>query len=180
MTTSRSSASRGPGRKPDPDLPPRERARALALRLLAYRARTEAELRTRLAREELGGEADGLVAWLRGLGYLDDVALARARARSLTAPGKLGPRGAERRLAAAGVGRDEARRAVAEALAEVPGGEVARCRLLAERRAAGRPLAGLDGRARARLARFLLGRGFSGSAVSAALGGFDDRELDEP
>jgi len=137
-------------------------------------------VRARLARAELAGEADGVVAWLHGLGYLDDQALARARARSLTAAGKLGPRGAERRLTAVGVGRGEAKRAVAEALAEVPGGEAARCRVLAERRAAGRPLRELDERARARLVRFLLGRGFSGAAVAATLGGFDDRALDEP
>jgi regulatory protein len=78
------------------------------------------------------------------------------------------------------VERGEAKRAVAEALAEVPGGEAARCRALAERRAAGRPLRELDERARARLVRFLLGRGFSGAAVAATLGGVDDRALDEP
>ena len=141
MTTSRSSGSRGRGRKPGrADEPPRERARALALRLPRLRARTEAELRARLARAELGDEADGVVAWLRGLGYLDDVALARARARSLTAPGKLGPRGAERRLAAAGVGRDRGparrwpRRWPRCRAARRPAAA-----LLAERRAAGRP-----------------------------------------
>jgi SOS response regulatory protein OraA/RecX len=69
---------------------------------------------------------------------------------------------------------------VAAAFAEAPGGEAARCRSLAERRARGTPLTALDERARARLARFLLARGFSGAAVSRTLGGFEDRELDEP
>jgi len=159
---------------------PLQRARAVALRFLADRARTEAQVRARLARAELDAHADPVVAWLRDLGYLDDVAYARARARALTAPGKLGPRAAERRLLSAGVAAGATRAAVTEALAEAPGGEVARCRVLAERRAQGAPLDGLDERTRARLARFLLGRGFSGAAVQAALGGFEDRSLDEP
>ena len=54
--------------------------------------------------------------------------------------------------------------------------EVARCRTLAERRARGSPAA-LDDRGKSRLSRFLLGRGFSGRAVSAALGVYvDDAE----
>jgi len=149
------------------------RARARALRLLAARPRTELEIRRRLARAGHGEEAAEVVSWLRGLGYLDDAAYARERARGLLAPGRLGPRVALERLVAAGIPREAARAAVADALA--PGGagaaaaEAARCRLLAERRARG-PLAALDDRGRARLVRFLLGRGFSGPAVSAALG----------
>jgi regulatory protein len=174
MTTSRSSGSRRPGR----EAPPREQARAIALRYLAASARTEAQVRARLARAELAAEADQAVAWLRGLGYLDDAAYAAARARSLTAPGRLGPRAAERRLLVAGVGAAEARRAVAAALAEAPGGEAERCLALARRRARGQPLGELDDRGRARLARFLLGRGFSGGVVARTLGGFSDRELE--
>ncbi len=49
-------------------------------------------------------------------------------------------------------------------------GEAALCRSLAERKAKGDP-AGLDERARQKLARFLLGRGFSGEAVRKAVGG---------
>jgi regulatory protein len=156
-----------------------ERARAVALRSLGAAARSEAQVRARLARAELQAQADEVVAWLRALRYLDDEAYARARARALTAPGRLGPRAAERRLLAAGLGAAAARRAVAEALAE-DGGEAARCRALAERRARGAPLDRLDEKARARLARFLLGRGFSGAVVARTLGGFDDRDLEEP
>ncbi len=152
------------------------RAREVALRYLGAAARTEAQVRARLARAELGPQADAVVAWLRDLRYLDDEAWARARARSLTAPGRLGPRAAERRLQAAGVAAPAARRAVAEALAE-EGGEAARCRALAERRARGTPLGRLDPKARARLARFLLGRGFSGAVVARTLGGFSDVDL---
>jgi regulatory protein len=117
-----------------------------------------------------------VVAWLRDLRYLDDDAFARDRAASLVAPGRLGPRMAERRLVAAGIPRDAARRAVREALGDE---ETKRCRLLAERRAgAARSVPDdLDDREKARLSRFLLGRGFSGRAVSAALGVYvDDAE----
>jgi regulatory protein len=161
------------------DSPPLARAKDVALRYLAARARTEAQVRERLARAALSGEADGVVAWLATLGYLDDAAYARARARALVAGGRLGPRLAERRLAAAGVAGELARAAVAAAVAaEVPGGEGedALCRALAARRARG-DLAALDDRARRRLARFLLGRGFSGSAVSRTLGIHEDRPL---
>ena len=118
-----------------------------------------------------------MVAWLSRLGYLDDAAYARARARGLLAPCRLGPKLAERRLLQAGIAPDAAREAVVAALAEADpagrGGEAAEAalaRLLAERRAGGAALEALPDRERARLARFLLGRGFSGRAVSRVLG----------
>ena len=152
---------------------PQSRARSRALRLLAARPRTEAQILERLVRAGFAEEAVGVVAWLRDLRYLDDDAFARDRAALLVAPGRLGPRLAERRLVAAGIPRDSASRAVREALGEE---ETARCRTLAERRAGGPP-GDLDGRGKARLSRFLLGRGFSGRAVSAALGVYvDDAE----
>jgi regulatory protein len=162
------------------DSPPLARAKGLALRYLAARARTAAQVRERLARAELSGEADEVVAWLARLGYLDDAAYARARARALVTGGRLGPRLAERRLVAAGVEGGLAREAIAAAVAaEASGGEgeAALCRALAERRAPGGDLAALDDRARRRLARFLLGRGFSGGAVAGTLGLYDDRTL---
>jgi regulatory protein len=156
------------------------RAKDLALRYLAARARTEAQVRGRLARADLSAEADEVVAWLAGLGYLDDEAYARTRARALVSPGRLGPRLAERRLVAAGIDPARARAAVAAAVADAgleaggdAGGEAALCRVLAEKRAGG-DVAALDDRARRRLARFLLGRGFSGSAVARTLGVYDD------
>ncbi len=161
------------------DPTPLARARAIALRQLAARPRTEAQVRARLARDELAAEADAVVAWLLGLGYLDDAAYARARARALVASGRIGPRLAERRLVAEGIERGRARAAVEDALADAAGrgggqGEADLCRALAERRARTADLAALDARARARLSRFLLGRGFSGAAVARALGGVDE------
>jgi regulatory protein len=158
---------------------PLQKAKAKALRLLAERPRTAAQIRERLSRHGLGEAAEEVVAWLARLGYLDDAAYARARARSLTAPGRVGPRLAERRLVAEGIPPDAAREAVGHALSEGGAGatpeaaEAALARALAERRARA-PLASLDDGARARLARFLLGRGFSGNAVASALGVYVD------
>lgn len=161
---------------------PRERARAMALRALAARPRSEAELRARLVRAELAGEADETIAWLRRLGYLDDAAFARARARGLVTNGRAGPRLAERRLRAAGIGEADARAAVRAAVEEAAGegggsAEVSLCRALAARRAKGRPVSDLDDRDRARLARWLLGRGFAPSVVARVVGTFDDSDV---
>jgi regulatory protein len=160
---------------------PLQRGKALALRFLATRARSEAQVRARLHREELAEVADEVVGWLRGLGYLDDAAYARARARSLVTHGRAGPRLAERRLQAAGIPASNARAAVAGALDEAaePGGEppeVVLCRALLARKLRGADSGALDDRARRRLSRFLLGRGFSGAVVSRVLGVWADSD----
>jgi regulatory protein len=153
----------------------------MALRALANRPRSEAEIRARLARAELGAEADDTVAWLLRLGYLDDAAFARARARGLVTGGRAGPRLVERRLRAAGIAEGAAREAIRAAVEEAAGGtgtsaEVALCRAQAERRAKG-AVASLDDKGRARLARWLLGRGFAGPVVSRVVGTFDDMDV---
>src|SRR6185369_2526164 len=61
--------------------------------------------------------AAATIAWLARLGYLDDGAYAGARARALLAPGRLGPRAAERRLRGDGIPPAAARQAVAAAVA---------------------------------------------------------------
>jgi regulatory protein len=159
---------------------PLARAKAIALRSIAARARTEAWVRARLDRADLGDVAEEVVGWLRGLGYLDDASFARARARALLAPGRLGPRAAERRLVGAGIPPPLARESVRSALEEgAPAGgdpEPALCRALAERRAGGSDLGSLDDRTRRRLARFLLGRGFAGPVVAHVLGVWADMD----
>jgi regulatory protein len=119
-----------------------------------------------------------VVAWLEGLGYLDDAAFARARARALAGSGRVGPRLAAQRLARAGVPPADARRAVDAAFAE-EGDEAERCRALALRRLRGADPRALDPAGLRRLARFLAGRGFSGSAVARALGVRVDVEVGE-
>lgn len=163
----------GDARKPRAAEDPLAQAKTIALRQVALRARTEAQIRARLARDDLSAHADQVIGWLRGLRYLDDAAYARARARALLSPGQLGPRKAEQRLLRAGLSPADARAAVREALASEGEAPHARerelCRLLAERRVRG-PIGELDDPARARLARFLAGRGFSGAVIAGVLG----------
>jgi regulatory protein len=152
-----------------------EEAKALVLRVLACHARSEAQLRARLVRDGHAEHADAVIAWLGRCGYLDDGAYARGRARSLLA--RVGPRMAERRLRAAGIEAGLARAVVATAaeeraaeLASEGPAEVILCRAALRARLPGGEPGSLDDRARSRLARFLLGRGFSGAAVSRVLG----------
>ena len=165
---------------PPPERTPLQRAKDLTLRALGSRAHSEAELRRKLAKAKLSDEADVALAWLRGLGYVDDRAFAAGRARALLRPGGVGPRMAEQKLAQAGIGRDAAKAAVAEVLEGAGGrtrGEAGLCRALAERKVKGDP-ARLDERARNKLARFLLGRGFKGEAVRTAVGGSWEPDAD--
>lgn len=69
-------------------------ALAAALRLLARRGRSEAELADRLRQKGFGEEAvTAVLARCRQLGYLDDARFARGRARELMRGGRaVGPR----------------------------------------------------------------------------------------
>jgi len=132
----------------------RQQARESALRLLAYRPRSEAELRSRLARRGLPLSAvENAIEHLRQQGLVDDAAFARywveARQRS-------SPRGRyllQRELLAKGVAAETA----GEALAAVVDEEAAR-RAAAKK---ARSLRNLDyATFRRRLGQFLLRRGF--------------------
>ena len=147
---------------------PLERAKALALKLLAHRARSQEEVRRRLERKGFAAEVVGAtLARLRELGYLDDGAYARSRAESLLARGRLAPAAVERRLSASGVAAPTARAAVDEARGERTERDLARACLEARRPALerGSPLA-----ERIRAARFLAGRGFSEEVVREVVG----------
>ena len=86
-----------------------------ALRLLARRAYTAAEMEAALERAGVSErERAEAVARLRELGYMDDLEVARARARTLLGRGAA-PRLAERRLGEQGVAAAQARAAVGEA-----------------------------------------------------------------
>jgi regulatory protein len=166
------SGSRSRSRSRSLSASPLDDAKALALRVLAFHARTHAQLRARLARAGFEAQADEVLAWAERLGYVDDAAYARARARALLAS-RVGPRRAEERLRAAGIDAARARAAVAEAAEEHAAGrradepaELALCREALARKLRGRELAEMDDRELARLARFLLGRGFPPSAVA--------------
>ena len=146
-----------------------------ALKLLAARSRTEAELRKALiSREYPPPEVESAVARVRELGYLDDSEVARSRARSLLGRGAA-PRLAARRLEAQGIAPAEARTAVdGEAGEEGESGLLDRA---LERRVKGRKL---DQTEKQRVFRSLVQKGFRPSAVAKKLGldwdGDDDHE----
>ncbi|MBS2028349.1 MAG: RecX family transcriptional regulator [Deltaproteobacteria bacterium] len=139
-----------------------------ALRWLAVRDRTEGELRLKLKRKSY--PADQIAAALerlRGLGYLDDARFARGRAEALLSRGRLGPRGVESRLLAAGLDRELISTAVRNAMATRDELSLARAALARRHpEAPGTP----DRKLRSKAVRFLLGRGFSSDVVSRALG----------
>ena len=100
------------------------------------------------------------------LRYLDDEAFAKAKAGSLARQG-FGPRAITARLAQAGV-RGEA--ASAGLLRAVEPGEAELATSALEKRLKGRAFSSLDQKEKLRLQRWLVGRGFSGSAIRAACG----------
>lgn len=82
--------------------------REAALRLLARRRHTEAEIASRLGRKGYGeDEIAGTVAWLREIRYLDDAAIARESA-ALAARRHVGPARVAAKLRARGVDRKTA------------------------------------------------------------------------
>jgi len=132
----------------------RQQAHDAALRLLAYRPRSEAELRTRLARRGLPpGAVQQAMERLREQGLLDDDAFARywVEARQQSSP--RGRRLLRRELLAKGIAVETAGQAVAAVAEE----DLAR--RAAEKKA--HSLRNLDyATFRRRLGQFLLRRGF--------------------
>lgn len=108
------------------------------VRLLARRAHSTAELRRKLARRGYeGGDVDGAVARLSGLGYLDDAAFAAGHVRRRSAA--RGPLALSAELAARGVDRRDADAALARL---DPASQVAAATRLARRLAGNRRPAG--------------------------------------
>ncbi len=138
-----------------------------ALKLLAHRARSEAEVRRRLARSGFEeGDVDAAVQRLRELRFLDDRSFAAQRAEKLLTQGGLGPAAVVQRLEAAGIGEADAESAVGEARAGASELELARA-VLARRRPkvdGGSPQA-----EKVRAARWLAGKGFAEDVVREAL-----------
>jgi regulatory protein len=132
----------------------RQQARESALRLLAYRPRSEAELRSRLARRGLPLSAvENAIEHLRQQGLVDDAAFARYWVETRQQSSPRGRYLLQRELLAKGVAAETA----GEALAAVIDEEVARH---AAAKKAG-TLRNLDYPTfRRRLGQFLLRRGF--------------------
>lgn len=143
-----------------------------ALAILARREVSRARLVQDLARQGLDPEriAAELEAVQR-LGALDDVRSAGARALALVEKGTHGRRGMQSRLVAAGYPADLVAQVLTRAIDSTGWEELTAARgLLARRPAPDGP------RARARLGRFLLARGFDPDVVQGVLPGLEGME----
>ncbi|HXB24260.1 MAG TPA: regulatory protein RecX [Gemmatimonadaceae bacterium] len=142
-----------------------------ALRLLAARSRSAAEIRRRLRRDGDGAAADRIervVATLVSRGFLDDAAHARAVTRSRVRSRAASSRRIEQELRRQGVASDVATEAINEVFADEAVDEGAVALAVARKRAA--LLADLPAPVqRRRLYGFLARRGYSPDIVRAAV-----------
>ena len=144
--------------------PRREKAEIKAYRLLALRAHSEKELRAKLL---AAGFGEGLVAEVIGkcreLGYLDDGKYARQRTRELAVNRLAGDRRIAADLRERGIAENLVREAIAQIRQEFSE-EDALARIV-RKRSKGREVVGMDEKERVRMARNLMGRGFSPGLV---------------
>lgn len=156
------------------------RAEGKAFRLLTLRAHSEKELRAKL---HAGGFADAVVERVVGrcreLGYLNDEAFARQRARVLAVSRLAGDRQIAFDLRERGIDAGLSARVIAEVRGEL-GEEEAAARLL-RKKIRGRSVAALEDREKAGLARSLMGRGFPAGLILKTLNnaeeeGFHDND----
>jgi len=158
------------------DDPLREKAEQKAYRLLALRAHSEKELREKLLR---GRFAATLVAAViekcRALGYLDDGAFARQRARELAVNRLAGDRRIAFDLGERGISEALCREAIAAARREIS--EEAAAERLLRKKAGSAAVAGMDRREKMRLARGLMGKGFPAGLVIRTLKGTEEEAV---
>ncbi len=144
------------------------RAEGKAFRLLTLRAHSEKELRAKL---RAGGFAapvvEQVVRRCLDIGYLNDEAFARQRARVLAVSRLAGNRRIALDLRERGIDAGLCARAIAEVRGEL-GEEEAAERLL-RKKIRGRPVAALNDREKAGLARGLMGKGFPTSLILKTL-----------
>jgi regulatory protein len=137
-----------------------------ALRLLAHRPRSAAELRTRMAGWGVDDvTAAGVVERLEALGHVDDARFAEAVAERRRAQG-YGRLHTAAELARLAVAEPAAR----AALADIPDDELSQAERAVRRRFGPPPY---DDRTARRAAAFLARRGFDAEAVGAAIQRFD-------
>jgi regulatory protein len=149
-----------------------KRARERALRLLALRSRSRAELRKKLAERDFTKSAiERVLENLDELGYLDDEAFAINRARHLAVNRLYGnPR--SRSSCGKGIDREAAKAAIHEVREEFPEMEgIARS---AAKKLQGRGIDGLDKKERLALARTLQGRGYHLGLILDYLGKYEE------
>lgn len=143
-------------------------ALATALRLLARRGRSEAELVGKLRQKGFGEDAiTAVLSRCRQLGYLDDARFARERARELMRGGRAVGRRVLVDLQQRGVAEPTALAAVEEAAQEF--GEDALLADLQRRRFPDFAWPAADDRQRQRVVNYFLRRGFSLTRVLSFL-----------
>ena len=138
-----------------------------ALRMLARRELSEAQVRQRLVRREHDADLiDEAVVRLKDERAIDDVRVAEAIARSETSVRKRGKLRVKRKIESAGIGSATARQAVDEVFGAIDA-DVLLEAALAKRLRHGKAIA--DDREFNRLYRYLIGQGFEPDRVLARL-----------
>ena len=150
-----------------------KRARERALRLLALRGRSRAELRKKLAERDFSESViERVLENLGELGYLDDEAFAVNRARHLAVNRLYGDRKIEEQLREKGVAREAARAAIREVREEFPEMEgIARS---AAKKLQGRSMDGLTKKERLALARALQSKGYHLGLILDYMGKYEE------
>jgi regulatory protein len=150
-----------------------KRARDRALRLLALRGRSRAELWKKLAERDFTKSAiERVLENLDELGYLDDEAFAVNRARHLAVNRLYGNRKIEEQLREKGIDREAAKAAIREVREEFPEMEgIARS---AAKKLPGRSIDGLNKNERLALARMLQGKGYHLGLILDYLGKYEE------
>ena|SRR5437660_12441643 len=144
-----------------------QRAYVDALKMLARRELSEAQVRQRLARRGHDeAAADAAVARLREERAIDDARVAEGIARSESASRRRGRLRAERRIESVGIAAAVARRAVDDVYGSIDGDALLEASL--DRRLRGRDTVA-DDRELQRLYRYLTGQGFEPDKVMALL-----------
>ncbi len=160
------------------DDPPSGRALQKALRFLSLRGRSTSELRAKL-REKGFPDSDiaRVTARLADLGYLDDAAFARDRARNLAVNRFYGNRRIEQDLMEKGVPEGFIRQAITGARLEMPEREA--LDILVGKKLRGRKIRELDRREKQRLAQSMIGKGFPAGMIFEVLGNKEEGLVDE-
>jgi regulatory protein len=139
-------------------------AYTVALTLLSARELSEAQLRARLKRRQIDGEAiEAAVSRLKADGTIDDRRVALALARMESAIKHRGRTRVIQKIRQAGIDGDVAESAVRDVFEEVD--ESALLDRALERRLRGQSPAELDDKARARIVRALASQGFQLDAI---------------
>ncbi len=154
-----------------------ERALQKSYRLLSLRARSEKELRQKLALRGFDEDTvDAAVARLYELGYLGDESFARQWARHLAVDKLLGDRKIAASLAEKGIERNEAHKAIREARRELSEAEALRRLLEKKRRPGG---AAMDEKLRRRHFRSLLAKGFPTGLIYEVMNSKEECQYDD-